>query len=145
MDTNVVSELRKTSPDPAVKAWSDAQPPHVLHLSTVTLAEIRYGIERQQEAALHEELKLWLDQELRPWFAGRILAIDEEVLLEWRRMVASGRARGIVFSHPDAFIAATARVHGLGVCTRDERGFQGAGIAVLNPWRALQPLVPGNH
>lgn len=135
VDTNVVSELRKTNPNPTVKAWSDAQASHRLFLSTVTLAEIRYGIERQQDAALHEELRLWLDLELRPWFAGRILAIDEEVLLEWRRMVVSGRSRGIIFSHPDVFIAATARVHGLAVCTRDERGFQSAGISVLNPWR----------
>ena len=136
MDTNVVSELRKTNPDPAVKAWSDAQVPHRLYLSTVTLAEIRYGIERQEDAVLHEQLRLWLDLELRPWFAGRILAIDEEVLLEWRRMVLAGRARGIVFSHPDVFIAATARVHGLVVCTRDERGFQSTGVPVVNPWRA---------
>ena len=66
MDTNVVSELRKTNPHPAVKAWSDAQAPHRLYLSTVTLAEIRYGIERQKDAVLHEQLRLWLDLELRP-------------------------------------------------------------------------------
>ena len=84
-------------------------------------------------AALREDLILWLDRTLRPWFAGRILALNEEVTLEWRRMVESGRKRGVVFSHPDVFIAATARVHGLVVCTRDERGFQGADISVVNP------------
>ena len=145
LDTNVVSELRKTNPNPSVKTWSDAQASHMLYLSTVTLAEIRYGIERQQDEALREELRLWLDLELRPWFAGRILTIDEEVLLEWRRMVVSGRPRGVVFSHPDVFIAATARVHGLVVCTRDERGFQSAGVSVLNPWQASATLSAGNQ
>lgn len=89
VDTNVVSELRKAKPDPNVRAWSDAQAPHQLYLSAMTLAEIRYGIERQQ---------------------------------------------GVVFSHPDIFIAATARVHGLAVCTRDERGFRKTGVSVVNPF-----------
>ena len=136
MDTNVVSELRKTKPNPNVKAWSDAQTPHALYLSTVTLAEIRYGIERQRDARLQEELNVWLDQILRPWFRGRILALDEEVILEWRRMVEVGRKQGVVFSHPDAFIAATACVHGLAVCTRDESGFRRTGVSVVNPWLA---------
>ena len=134
VDTNVVSELRKTKPNPKVKAWSDAQSPHKLYLSTITLAEIRYGIERQQDAGFQEELNHWLDQKLRPWFADRILAVDEEVILEWRRMVESGRKQGIVFSHPDILIAATARVHGLAVCTRDERGFRKTGVSVVNPF-----------
>ncbi len=144
VDTNVVSELRKTNPNPSVKAWSDGQYQHTLFLSTVTLAEIRYGIERQQDAALRGELDQWLDQDLRPWFAGRILAVDEEVILEWRRMVELGRKTGVVFSQPDLFIAATALVHGLAVCSRDERGFRGTGVTVLNPWstpshRTLMP------
>ena len=134
LDTNVVSELRKAHPDPNVKAWADGQPPHRLYLSAVTLAEIRYGIERRRDDGLRAELEDWLARQLRPWFAGRILAIDEEVLVEWRRMVESGRKRGIVFSHPDVFIAATARLHGLTVCTRDERGFRQAEVALVNPF-----------
>ena len=88
-----------------------------LFLSTVTLAEIRYGIECQPDAAFREELELWLAEELRPWFARRILPVDEDVILEWRRMVARGRKRSITFSQPDLFIAATAQVHALTVCT----------------------------
>ena len=91
LDTNVVSELRKTRPAPRVKAWSDAQPPDSLFLSTVTLAEIRYGIECQSDPAFRQELESWLDGGLRPWFAQRILPVDEDVILEWRRMVARGR------------------------------------------------------
>ena len=134
LDTNVVSELRKTNPDRRVKAWSDAQPAITLFLSTVTLAEIRYGIENQPDHRFRAELVTWLDQVLRRWFEGRILGVDEEVILEWRRMVAHGRKRGITFSQPDLFIAATARVHDLTVCTRDEGDFRKAEVAVLNPW-----------
>ena len=134
LDINVVSELRKTRPAPRVKAWADAQTPDSLYLSTVTLAEIRYGIESQADPAFREALETWLDGELRPWFAQRILPIDEDVILEWRRMVARGRKQSITFGQPDLFIAATAHVHGLAVCTRNEEDFRMANVPVLNPW-----------
>ena len=134
LDTNVVSELRKTRPATRVKAWSDAQPPDSLFLSTVTLAEIRYGIECQSDPAFRQELESWLDGGLRPWFARRILPVDEDVILEWRRMVARGRKQSITFSQPDLFIAATAQVHALTVCTRNENDFRAANVPVLNPW-----------
>ena len=129
-----MSELRKTRPAARVKAWSDAQTPDSLFLSTVTLAEIRYGIEYQADPAFREELAIWLDGGLRPWFAQRILPVDEDVILEWRRMVAHGRKQSITFSQPDLFIAATARVHALTVCTRNQSDFRMAGVPVLNPW-----------
>ena len=134
LDTNVVSELRKTRPDRRVKAWSDAQPPDSFFLSTVTLAEIRFGIERQADPMLREELDTWLAHSLRPWFVGRILPVDEEVILEWRRMVAWGKQRRITFSQPDLFIAATVRVHSLTLCTRNEKDFRAADVQLFNPW-----------
>ena len=134
LDTNVVSELRKSRPEHRVKAWSDAQASDRLFLSTITLAEIRYGIERQADPVFRAELNTWLDQRLRPWFHGRILPVDEEVILEWRRLVARGRERNITFSQPDLFIAATARVHALTLCTRNERDFRDTGIGLFNPW-----------
>ena len=134
LDTNVVSELRKKRPDRRVKAWSDVQVADSLFLSSVTLAEIRYGIEKQPDPKFRKELATWLDHRLRPWFAGRILPVDEEVILEWRRMVARGREQSITFSQPDLFIAATAHVHSLTVCTRNEGDFLRAAVPVLNPW-----------
>ena len=134
LDTNVVSELRKKRPARHVKAWADAQTADSLFLSSITLAEIRYGIEKQPDPAFRNELTQWLDHQLRPWFAGRILPVDEEVILEWRRMVARGRDQAITFSQPDLFIAATAAVHGLTVCTRNESDFHGTGVPVFNPW-----------
>ena len=134
LDTNVVSELRKSRPDRRVKAWSNAQASDRLFLSTVTLAEIRYGIERQADPAFRAELDTWLDQRLRPWFHGRILPVDEEVILEWRRLVGRGRERNITFSQPDLFIAATARVHSLTLCTRNEHDFRNTDAPLFNPW-----------
>lgn len=133
LDTNVISELRKPRCQPAVRAWADAQPPQSLHLSRVTVAEIRFGIERVADAAFRRQLSHWLGATLRPWFAGRILDIDEEVILEWRRMVERGRSAGHTFSQPDLFIAATAAVGGLCVVTRNTDDFERAGVAVFNP------------
>lgn len=134
LDTNVISELRKPSCDPCVKAWSDTQPATSLYLSTVTLAEIRYGIERHSDDAFRATLSAWLDGTLRPWFTVRILGIDEDVVLEWRRIVAHGRVRGITFSQPDLFIAAIARLNDLAVVTRNVGDFERAEVPVLNPW-----------
>jgi predicted nucleic acid-binding protein len=134
LDTNVISELRKPSCDPNVKAWSDGQPAESFFLSAVTLAEIRYGIEQQKNPAFRNALLTWLDQNLRPWFSGRILDVDEDVILEWRRLVAIGKKKGVVFSQPDLFIAATAKVHGLTVATRNVADFEQAGVDVINPW-----------
>ena len=129
-----MSELYKTRPDQRVKAWSDAQVSDRLFLSEVTLAEIRFGIEIKADAERRAALETWLDQELRPWFQGRVLPVDEDVIVEWRRLVARGRERNITFSQPDLFIAATARVHGLTLCTRNERDFRHADVRLFNPW-----------
>ena len=117
-----------------VKAWADAQPANALFLSTVTLAEIRYGVALQTDRAFRVELENWLERRLRPWFVDRILPVDEDVILEWRRMVAEGKKKGITFSQPDLFIAATARLHSLTVCTRNEADFLWTGAPIFNPW-----------
>ena len=90
----------------------------------------------QTDPILHQELETWLAQRLRPWFAGRILPVDEEVILEWRRMVAWGRDRRIAFIQSDLLIAATARVHSLTLCTRNEKDFRRAEVPNFNPWSA---------
>jgi toxin FitB len=105
-----------------------------MYLSTVTMAEIRFGIEQLSDEARQSTLSAWLDNELRSWFAGRILAVDEEVILEWRRMVARGRSVRHTFSQPDLFIAAIASVHKLCVVTRNVKDFQVAEVSVLDPW-----------
>ena len=134
LDTNIISELRKTNCHPAVKVWSEQQAPQSLYLSTITLAEIRFGIEQVQKARFRQELIEWIDQELRPWFSDRLLEVSEEVILVWRRMVEMGRKQQHTFSQPDLFIAAIASVHDLCVVTRNVRDFEKADVPVFNPF-----------
>jgi len=136
LDTTVVSELRKPRCHRRVRHWHDQQAPDSFFLSVITLAEIRFGIERVSDAAFRAELMMWLDQVLRPWFGERILAVDEDVILEWRRMVERGRQIGHTFTQPDLFLAATAAIHGLTVVTRDVEDFRLTGIPIFNPWTA---------
>ncbi len=134
LDTNVVSELRKPRPDPQVRGFVAAQPVHLLFLSMITLAEIRYGIERLTDAARRQDIALWLERILRPLFAGRILPVSEDVVLRWRQMLEVGRKRGHTFGQPDLFVAAIAALEELVVVSRDTREFVIATVPVLDPW-----------
>lgn len=137
LDTNVLAELRRRQPEPAVERFVAGQPLSDLFVSEVTFAEIRFGIELIGDPARRAELHHWLDQRLRPLFDRRALPVTEDVLLQWRLMIESGRKRGHTFSHPDILIAATAARHGLTVVTRNTGEFAAAGVAVFNPWKDL--------
>jgi predicted nucleic acid-binding protein len=140
LDTNVISELRKSNCNAQVKAWADTQPPTSIYLSRVTIAEIRYGIERLPIAdRLRGQLEAWLAEELRPWFSDRLLDVDEDVFVVWRRLVEKGRAMRHEFPQPDLFIAATAVLHDLCVVTRNADDFLLTGVPVLNPWTDTHP------
>ena len=134
LDTNVLSESRKTSCHANVKKWLEQQSPATLYVSSITLAEIRYGASLVKDQNFKHALLLWLDTVLRPWFEGRTLEIEEDAIVTWREMVQKGREQHHTFSQPDLFIAALAEVHGLCVVTRNVKDFEKAGVAVLNPW-----------
>jgi len=134
LDTNVVSELNRPNPSRKVTAFISGQSLERLHLSEITFAEIRFGIELVASPARRSELTLWLDNRVRPMFDGRVLPITEDVLLKWRLIIESGRKRGYTFSHPDVLIAATAAHHDLVVVTRNAGEFEAAGVGVLDPW-----------
>ena len=140
LDTNVVSEIRKGArANPAVRSWAEAAPPAACFLSTVSVAEIRIGIERVADPGFRGELEAWLRDGVRVWFGDRILAVDEAVLLAWRRLVVEGQKAHYTYSQPDALLAATALVHGLGVVTRNAADFERAGVMLLNPWVETSP------
>jgi predicted nucleic acid-binding protein len=136
LDTNVLSEGRKPKPDARVTAFYDAQPLNTLYVSVVNIAEIRFGIELQQDLARRVQLNDWLTLKLRPAFAGRILPVTEDILLKWRLLMEEGRKIGHTYSHPDLLLAATALQHGLTVVTRDRSDFDMANVPVLNPWES---------
>jgi toxin FitB len=136
LDTNVLSELRRRKPEPKVVAFIGTQPLDSLFISTVTLAEIRFGIELVSEATRRAELSDWLTHKVRPMFEQRILPVTEDIMFKWRLLVEDGRKTGHTFSQPDLIIAATALEHGLTLVSRDTSEYDKARVAVLNPWKA---------
>jgi predicted nucleic acid-binding protein len=133
LDTNILSEGRKPKPEPRVTAFYDAQPLNDLYISVVNIAEIRFGIELQQDPAWRAQLNDWLTLKLRPTFAGRILPVSEDILLKWRLLMEDGRKVGYTYFNPDLLLAATTLQHGLTVVTRDRSDFDIARVPVLNP------------
>jgi predicted nucleic acid-binding protein len=134
LDTNILSELRRPRPEAKVAAFVSAQPLESLYVSTVTFAEIRFGIEIVAEANRRAELTDWLTHKVRPMFDRRSLPVSEDVMLKWRLLVEEGRKSGHTYSQPDLIIGATALCHGLTVVTRDTTDYERAGVPVLNPW-----------
>ena len=119
LDTNVLSELRRNRPDPNVVAFISARRLELLFISSVTFAEIRFGIERVDDPRRREALSDWLTHRVRPMFEGRTLPVSEDVMFRWRLLVEERREMRHTFSQPDLIIAATALVHGLTLVTRD--------------------------
>jgi predicted nucleic acid-binding protein len=134
LDTNVISELHKARPNSKVLDFIGIQPGAILFVTEVTLAEIRYGIEQLGDAPRRADLHQWLERNLRPLFAGRVLAITEEVIVRWKTMIVEGRKRGRTFSQPDLFIAAIAVLEDLVVVSRDITEFVEAVVPAFDPW-----------
>jgi predicted nucleic acid-binding protein len=130
LDTNIVSELRKPRPQPAVVAWLEGVGDSDLHISAVTLGEIQAGIEitRQQDAARAAEIEAWADQVAA---AYNVLPMDAATFRQWAKLMH--RQSDTVYE--DAMIAATARVHKLTVVTRNVGDFKRFGVPMLNPFR----------
>jgi toxin FitB len=139
LDTNILSELRRPKPEPKVTAFIAAQSLESLYISTVTLAEIRFGIELLSDAARRSELNDWLSRKVRPMFEHRVLEITEDIMFKWRLLVEEGRKTGHTFSQPDLIIAATAQHHGITVATRDTSEFVKARVPVFDPWTDTLP------
>jgi predicted nucleic acid-binding protein len=136
LDTNVLSEIRRKRPHRKVVTFVGKQRLELLYVSTVTLAEIRFGIELVTDANRRAELNSWLTHKVRPLFDQRVLDVTEDVVFKWRLLVEEGRKSGHTYPQPDLFIAATALHHGLTVVSRDTREYERAGVAVFNPWES---------
>lgn len=136
LDTNILSELRRKRPERKVIEFIAAQSLERLYVSSVTFAEIRFGIELVHDLAKRTDLQHWLTHKLRPMFAQRVLAVSEDIMLTWRVLVEQGRKSGHTFSQPDLIIGATALHHGLTVVSRDTVEYLHAGVPTLNPWSA---------
>lgn len=133
LDTNVVSEAMKPEPHPAVLAWLNAQAAETLYLSSVTLAELLFGIAALPSGRRKEMLGQALDG-LMGMFRGRILPFDTDAARHYAELAVAARATGRGFPVPDGYIAAIAVSRGFIVASRDTAPFEAAAIAVINPW-----------
>lgn len=129
LDTNVVSELRKQRPHGGVVAWLQSIDDAQLYLSAVTLGEIQAGIEltREQDSGKAEEIEAWLELVAG---AYNVLPMDAATFRAWARLMH----RKSDTLYEDAMIAATAKVHGLTVATRNVSDFNALGLDVFNPF-----------
>jgi len=134
LDTNVISEPMKQQPNKGALAWLAGVNEDTVLLSVVTITELRYGIERLAAGRRRRRLDEWLREELTARFAGRILPVDLEVADACGRLVARNESLGRPIEPRDAFIAATAEVHGLTLVTRNAIDFKATVKHVLNPW-----------
>lgn len=134
LDTNIISELNKLHANPNVLSFIGSQNLDDLYLSDVTVAEIRYGISKVDDALKRASLDTFLIR-MREQFDARILPLSENVIYRWRLLVDFGSKSGHTFAQPDLFIAATAMEHALTVVTRDTANFEKANVPLLNPWK----------
>ena len=134
VDTNVISELRHPTPEPRVIAWFASQPLESVHTSAVVLAELGHGAGLMADEQRRQALADWLDLEIRPLFADRVLVADEVVARAMLAILEAGRQSRHTFPVADLLIGATAAAHGLTVVTRNRRDFASMGVALFDPW-----------
>jgi len=131
LDTNVISETTRKRPSEQVLAWLRQVPDDALHVSVLTLGEVRRGVERLSERRRRERLRVWLEHELREWFGRRVLSVDLAVAERWGRLLAEIRRPAPSI---DSLLAATALHHELRLVTRNAPDFDYPGLEVVNPW-----------
>jgi toxin FitB len=131
LDTNILSETIRKSPNRSVITWLDQIPGEALFISVLTLGEIRRGIESLSDKRRREKLRLWLEHDLPEWFEGRVLPVGLAVADRWGRLLAeAGRPVPTI----DSLLAATALHHELRLVTRNAQDFDYHGLEVINPF-----------
>lgn len=133
LDTNVVSELMRATPDDRVMRWLDAQAPDTLAVTSVTVAELLYGIARLPAGRKRTQLEAAFAETLEEEFT--ILPFDEAAAVDYATIVASQELRGRKVSMADAMIAATCMTAGATLATRNTKDFDPLGIELIDPWR----------
>jgi predicted nucleic acid-binding protein len=134
VDTNVISELMRGEPHPAVLAWVAAQPRTLLYTTHINQTEILYGIAALPEGRRRTALAAAAEAMFAEDFAGRVLPFEARAAARYPGIVLARRRAGNPIEKFDALIAAIALAAGASIATRDTRGFTGCGLAVIDPW-----------
>ncbi len=134
LDTCVLSEVRRPTPDPGVVQWLSHAAEERLYLSVVALMEIQKGISKLPEGARRTALQRWLDEDLPARFSGRIVSVDQETALAWGELLGEEAQKGSPAPLVDTLLAATAVVHNLTLVTRNTQDFGRLPVRLLNPW-----------
>ncbi len=135
VDTNVLSELTKSTPAAQVEAFLRKSKDRVF-VSVFSIGEIRKGIASLQESNRRAVLGDWLDNQIMPWFGNRVLPVTLEIAERWGGLSAQLKAKGRPRPVVDAVLAATAFQHDLVLVTRNVRDYVDLGVTILNPWEA---------
>ncbi|TPM18586.1 type II toxin-antitoxin system VapC family toxin [Mesorhizobium sp. B2-3-5] len=136
LDTNVLSEATRPSPDVRVLEWLDGLDEDRTFISVVSIAEIRRGVALMDEGRKREALAEWLALDLPQRFEQRVLPVNEPVALAWGDLMGFAKRRGRGLSSMDGLIAATAIARQLTLATRNTRDFEDLGLELLDPWTA---------
>ena len=134
IDTNVVSEMMRTEPNPQVVAWLSRQPVTKVHLTALSVAEILYGLKRMPEGKRRQDLEGRFQHVLETGFRGRVLAFDENAAVAYGAIMADRQAEGRPMSVVDGQIAAIAMTKGASLTTRNVKDFAGCGLELQNPF-----------
>ena len=136
LDTNVVSELMRRTPEPTVVAWLDVQEASAVYISVITEAELHYGVAILPEGRRRDRLAAELDTMLAEELGRRVLPFDRAAARSFATIGAARKAAGMPISHADCQIAAIARSRGARVATRNDGDFERCGVEAINPWPA---------
>ncbi|NCC74670.1 MAG: type II toxin-antitoxin system VapC family toxin [Sphingobacteriia bacterium] len=134
LDTNVISEPLRRSPEARVINWIDAQSLEILYLSAITVAELRFGIASLPFGKRRDELKNSIENQILPLFTGRVRPFDINCTTAYAEIMAKAKSSGLAIAAADGYIAAIAATNQFSVATRDVSPFQAAGVDIINPW-----------
>lgn len=136
LDTNVLSEVTKSTPDEGVMRWIHGLDEDRTFISIVSIAEIRRGFALMDNGRKRDSVGEWLAHDLPQRFENRIIPVEGPVALAWGDLMALAKRSGRGLASMDGLIAATAVAHRLTLATRNTKDFEGFGVDIINPWAA---------
>ncbi|MDR0496171.1 MAG: type II toxin-antitoxin system VapC family toxin [Treponema sp.] len=132
LDTNIISEIQKSSCNQNVRAFINKIPSEDLYISAISIGELCFGIEKLSDGKKKHDLSIWVHTKIPEWFNGRIIPLDTDVLLEWGKLRAKTKRTIPVI---DSLIASAAITHHMTLVTRNTKDFDDIeGMMLMNPW-----------